>query len=158
MVDGAAVFPNAEIIMPRREWEHWIESGQAPAERTQTLKGIFQPYLERIRYVDDGDTVAEGVTVIALPGHTPGHCGFILDSEGERLLHVVDALHIQMQIAFPHISPIFDVQPDVSAKSRRMVLGRVADERMMILTYHLPFPGLGHVERDGAGFAWKPIG
>ncbi len=105
--DGAAVFPNAEIIMPQREWEHWLESGQAPAERTQLLKGIFQPYLERIRYVEDGDMVAEGVTVIALPGHTPGHCGFIIDSEGERLLHVVDALHIQMQIAFPHVSPIF---------------------------------------------------
>jgi len=157
-VEEAAVFPKAEIIMPKLEWDYCMESGQVDAERVETLRGVFQPYAGRIHYVVDGDTAAEGVTVIRLPGHTPGHCGFIIESEGEWFLHMVDALHLQMQIAFPDVSPVYDLQPDVSAKSRRMVLERIADEGMSALTYHLPFPSLGHVERDGAGFAWKPIG
>jgi len=65
---------------------------------------------------------------------------------------------LQTQITFSEVSPVFAFQPDVSAKSRHMVLERIADEGLTALTYHLPFPSLGHVERDGAGFAWKPIG
>lgn len=155
--DGAAVFPNAELIVPKREREYALESGNVPAERVQTLEDLFKPYTDRIRYVDDGETVAEGVTVVALPGHTPGHCGFMIESQGERLLDLVDALHLQMQIAYPDVSPVYDFQPDVSAQSRRKALERIADEDLMALTYHLPFPGLGRVERDGAGFIWKPV-
>jgi glyoxylase-like metal-dependent hydrolase (beta-lactamase superfamily II) len=156
-VDEKPVFTNAEIILPKLEWEYWIESEKASAERTQILKAVFQPYLGRIRYVDDGDTVAKGIMVVALPGHTPGHCGFLVESQGEQLLHMVDALHVQTQVAFPEVSAAFDVQPDVSDQSRRMVLERIADAGMMALTYHLPSLGLGRVERDGAGFIWKPV-
>jgi glyoxylase-like metal-dependent hydrolase (beta-lactamase superfamily II) len=155
--DGAAVFPDAQIHLPRLDWEHWIESGRAPAERTELLKGIFQPYQERLHTFENGDIVAEGVTVMHLPGHTPGHCGFMIESAGQRLLHMVDTLHFQTQVAFPDVSPFFDVQPELSPKTRRLVLEQLADEGILTLTYHLPFPGLGHVVRDTPTFAWKPI-
>ena len=155
--ENIPIFPNAQIYLPLLEWEHWIESGRAPAARTELLKGIFQPYLDRLHFFEDEDTVAEGVTVTHLPGHTPGHCGFMIESAGERLLHMVDTLHFQTQIAFPDVSPFFDIQPDSSPQTRRMVLERLADEGMTALTYHLPFPGLGHVVRDDVSFAWKPI-
>jgi glyoxylase-like metal-dependent hydrolase (beta-lactamase superfamily II) len=32
-----------------------------------------------------------------------------------------------------------------------------ADGHLMIHAYHLPFPGLGHVERRGTTFAWLPV-
>ncbi|MBI1278749.1 MAG: MBL fold metallo-hydrolase [Anaerolineaceae bacterium] len=157
--ENSPVFANAQIFLPRLEWEHWIESGRAPAERAEILKKIFQPYQERLHFIEDGDVAAEGVTVIALPGHTPGHCGFMIESAGERLLHMVDTLHFQTQIAFPDVSPFFDINPELSPKTRRMVLQRLADEALLALTYHLPFPGLGHVAqaKDSAGFIWKPI-
>jgi len=156
--EGVPVFPNAQIFMPRLEWEHWIESGRAPAARTELLKEIFQPYPERVHYFEDGDTLAKGITAIHLPGHTPGHCGFMIESAGKRLMHIVDTLHFQTQIAFPDVSPFFDIQPDISPKTRHMVLERLADENLLALTYHLPFPGLGHVLRDSTTFAWKPVG
>ncbi len=155
--ENTPVFPNAQIYLPRLEWEHWIESGRAPVERTELLKGIFQPYLECLHYFEDGDVVAEGVTALALPGHTPGHCGFMIESAGEHLLHIVDTLHFQTQVAFPEVSPFFDIQPDISPTTRRRVLERLADEGLMTLTYHLPFPGLGHVLRNDMSFTWKPI-
>ena len=64
---------------------------------------------------------------------------------------------MQTQVAFPEVSAAFDVQLDVSAKTRRMVLERIADEGMLALTYHLPLLGLGRVEHDGESFAWKPV-
>jgi glyoxylase-like metal-dependent hydrolase (beta-lactamase superfamily II) len=155
--DHRAIFPNAEIYLPRLEWEHWVESGRAPAERTEIVKGIFQPYSERIHDVNDGDRVAEGVTATALPGHTPGHCGFMIESSGERLLHMVDTLHHLPQVVFPEVSPVFDIQPDVSPVTRRRVLEQAAEEGLLTLAYHLRFPGIGHIIRNGETFAWQPI-
>lgn len=155
--DHQPMFPNAGIYLPRLEWEHWIESGRAPAERTEIVKSIFQPYSGRIYYVSDGDTVAEGVTVTALPGHTPGHCGFMIESSGEHLLHMVDTLHHLPQVAFPEVSPVFDIQPEVSPVTRRRVLEQAAEEGLLTLAYHLRFPGIGHIIRNGETFAWQPI-
>jgi hypothetical protein len=38
--------------------------------------------------------------------------------------------------------------------TRRAFLERCAGERALVSTYHLPFPGLGHVARAGAAFIW----
>jgi glyoxylase-like metal-dependent hydrolase (beta-lactamase superfamily II) len=154
--DGKAVFPNAKLIVPKLDWQHWVESGLDTPARMERRKPMLQPYLDRLQLVNDGDTIAEGVKVVLLTGHTPGHSGVLVESAGERLLHIVDAMHLQMQMAFPDVSPTFDLHPDVSAKTRRAILNRIADDHLLTLTYHLPFPSLGYAEHDGAGFVWKP--
>src|ERR1700731_94510 len=45
---------------------------------------------------------------------------------------------------------------DQGAKTRRAFLDRCASEKVMISTYHLPFPGVGHVVRTGRAFGWLP--
>ncbi len=42
--------------------------------------------------VSDGDRVAEGVTVLATPGHTKGHMAVLLEIGDKRLLVAGDAL------------------------------------------------------------------
>lgn len=155
--EAAAVFPNAMLVLPLGEKVHWLESGCAPAERTALIQQVFEPYADRIQYVSDGDTVAKGVTVVALPGHTPGHCGFMIESQGERLVHMVDTLHLHMQLPFPEVSPVYDLLPDLSPVTRRRLLDRAVDEDLLLLTYHLRFPGLGRVSRAGTGFQWNAV-
>ena len=41
--------------------------------------------------IEPGDEIAPGVTALAAPGHTPGHLAVEVASDGERLLHIVDA-------------------------------------------------------------------
>ena len=36
-------------------------------------------------------------------------------------------------------------------------LGWAADENLFIHAYHMPFPGLGRVERHGSAFRWSPV-
>ena len=40
--------------------------------------------------------------------------------------------------------------------SRRRLLGWAADENLLVHAYHMPFPGLGQVERYGRAFRWVP--
>lgn len=151
------MFPQAEVYICREEWAWWVESGSVPAERTALVKAALSPYGERLHYVSDGDVLAEGVTVLALPGHTPGHCGLMIESNGERLIDIVDAIHLVVQMKFPHVSPKFDTDPTLSAQTRRAILERIAAEGVLTLAYHLPFPSLGHVRQEEEGFAWMPV-
>jgi hypothetical protein len=41
-----------------------------------------------------------------------------------------------------------------AAKSRRQVLDMAATDKLQVLCYHIPFPGLGRVERNGSAFEW----
>lgn len=154
---GEAVFPKAQLLVPGDEWAYWLESGKAPAERMELIRAAFAQYDGRIRYFTDGEPLAMGITAIAMPGHTAGHSGLMIQSQNQRLLHLADTLHLTLQFALPDVSPKFDYQPEKSAKTRWEMLGRAADESLLTSAYHIPFPGLGYVERQDKGFAWKPI-
>jgi len=47
-----------------------------------------------------------------------------------------------------------DTDFDLALKSRRKVLNELAMSRALVFSYHLPWPGLGHVRKQGQGFEW----
>jgi hypothetical protein len=49
-----------------------------------------------------------------------------------------------------------DHDAERSVLSRSRLLGRGADENLLVHAYHMPFPGLGRVERHGSAFRWIP--
>lgn len=155
--DDSATFPNAQIYIARDEWAHWMESGKAPAARLELLKSIFALYEGRLHVYEHGQTLAPGITAQALPGHTPGHHGMLIQSNGKQALHFVDALHVIIQMAHPDLSPIYDVDPVLSAQSRRTMLERAANTHLLTFSYHLPFPGIGYIVRKGDAFAWEQV-
>ena len=50
----------------------------------------------------------------------------------------------------------FDIDKVAAAASRRAVLGQIADERIPMIGYHMPFPGIGYVDVKGDGFRYVP--
>jgi len=155
--DESLTFPNAQIYVARAEWTHWLESGKAPAHRVDLLKQVFGLYEGRVHFYESGDVLAPGITALGLPGHTPGHHGMLIESKGKRALHMVDALHVVIQMDYPDLSPTYDVDPILSAQTRRMIFSRIASEHLLSFSYHLPFPGLGYIVRKGDAFAWEEV-
>lgn len=155
--DETATFPNAQVYVAREDWAHWVESGKAPAERVALLKAVFGLYDGRLHFYESGQELAPGITMQSLAGHTPGHHGALFQSRGKIALHVVDALHVTIQMANPDLSPVYDVDPLLSAQTRRAMFARAADTRLLIFTYHLPFPGIGYIVRKGDAFAWEDV-
>lgn len=159
--DGTPTFPDARLVVWHTEWAHW----SAP----ETLAALNEGYAAMIRarllslegrmtLIDSAETeVAPGIRLLPLPGHTPGHVGLWLESEGERLLHLVDAVHFPLQLENLDWGPRFDSDSAQAAQTRRAIIGQAAREDLRVLTYHLPFPGLGRFQaRDGGRFAWVP--
>ncbi len=158
--DNAPNFPNARYACVQAEWDAWMSEealANLPEAFAERLQAMMLPLKDKFTLLEFGDVIAPGVTAIDAKGHTAGHTALLIESEGETLFHMVDTLHRQLQFQDPSWSIRFDSQPDISPITRRELLQRSADNGWLTLFYHLPFPGLGHVQVEADGFKWVPI-
>ena len=155
--DGKPVYSNALYVTAQAEWDEWTGRWAASTAATdQQNLARFTALRDRFKLVNGGDVIAPGVSVVDLNGHTLGHSGLLVQSGGDRLLHVVDILHQPFQFARSDWHFSFDSNPELAVATRRKTLQRCADEEVITLFYHLPFPGLGKVKVEDGSFVWIP--
>lgn len=157
---GALIYPNARYVFWQTEWDFWL-SEAAIAERGEEyiafVRAKLMPIQEKTTLISEETAIVPGISAVSLPGHTPGHMGLRLESAGEQLLHIADTAHVLMQMAHPDWSPRFDVDPALSAVTRRKVFQQAAEEKTLVIGFHFPFPGLGHIIPDGNAYQWLPV-
>ena len=145
--------------MPRR-WR----SGRHPGDHRQDDEHLpaaleaIRLFGDRLRPFESGEEVLPHVRAIDAAGHTPGHTAFVLESRCERLLCVGDTFYDSLQLSHPGWRTPWDHDAERSVLSRRRLLGWAADENLLVHAYHMPFPGLGRVDRHGSAFRWIPAG
>lgn len=165
--DGKTVFPNASVHAARADADYWLaDAALAAADEAsrpffQMARSAIGPYQAAGRFaVFDGDAeLVSGIRALAAPGHTPGHSGFMIESGEARLLVWGDIIHnAATQFENPEIAIEFDVDRKLAVDTRHKLLNRVVREKLLVAGMHLPFPGIGHVRREGKGsFEWIPV-
>ena len=157
MSDGAPTFPNARYVTGRAEYDFW--SKMDPGHRVGDLVAAnVTPLADKITFVEDGASVAPGITAMAAFGHTPGHMVYHLESGGRQLVLTADlANHYVWSFAHPEWIVSFDSDKEAATASRRKVLGMLAADRVPMIGYHMPFPAAGFVEPRGEGFRFVPV-
>jgi glyoxylase-like metal-dependent hydrolase (beta-lactamase superfamily II) len=156
--EGTPNFPNAEIYMAESELAFWT-SNPPGQKRERSIAGVRKhllPLRDRIRFVREGEAFLPGVEAWHTPGHTPGHMAFLF--EGGWCLPGDVAFHHPISYAFPEAQSAYDVDPVLGAQTRRRALDRLVADRLRIVGYHQPWPGLGRVERSGTAFRYLPGG
>lgn len=163
--DGKALFENAELWVPQVELDYWLSDEQqakvpeAQRDAFERARKAIAPYQQakRLRAFQWGDEVAPGVRAVDLSGHTPGHTGFDVQRNGERLLIWGDLVHVQdVQFDHPEITIAFDVD-QAAAKARRLAAFKdAADGGYRVAGMHMAFPGLGHVRAKDQAYEWLP--
>lgn len=158
--DGGLAFPNARYFMRREEWQFWTsEEGlaQLKPEAAARARRCLPPIRDRLTLIEQDEEILPGIQAVFAPGHTPGHIALLLESDGAQLLHLADAVHQPIQVVYPHWSPVFDMQHHISPVTRRNVLLRAAETGALVLAYHFPFPGLGHVTGANGAWSWQRL-
>ena len=156
--EGRLEFPNARFVTTQAEWDEWTARWSASdSPQDQKNLELFQSLKNRFYFASPGDEIAPGVSVVDLQGHTLGHSGLLIESGGDRLLHVVDLLHQPFQFANTDWHFAFDSDPELAVETRQRVLQQCADDGILTLFYHMPFPGLGRVSVENGLFQWNPI-
>lgn len=156
MTDGAPTFPNARYVTGRAEYDGWLATGDNRI--TQLMAKNVTPLAEKMSFVEDEAQIAPGITALACFGHTPGHMGYRLESDGAQMVLVGDlATHYVWSFARPDWAFGFDMDKDAASTSRRKVLDMLAADRIPMIGYHMPFPAAGFVETRGDGFRFVPV-
>ena len=160
--DGRAVFENAELAVAKTEWDFWYDDGilaGVPEDSRpffQMARNTTAPYSNRLRLIEGEAEVLPGISALPLPGHTPGHTGFMLNSGDASLLFWGDIIHMTgLQFAYPDWTIAFDMDPALTVKTRRQMMDRAAADNMLVTGMHIDFPGLGRVHRDGEAFGYQ---
>jgi glyoxylase-like metal-dependent hydrolase (beta-lactamase superfamily II) len=158
--DGQPTFPNASIYLAENDVAYWtdealLDSWAAVAIRV--ARANLLPLRERLIFIQDGEEFLPGVTAHFTPGHTAEHCCFEISAGTESLFLLGDlAHHAVLSLENPLLSFAADLDSATAAKTRTRVLSNLADERMRVLGYHFPWPGLGHLLKQGEGFRFVP--
>jgi len=160
--EGKAVFENAELAVSKTEWDFWYDDGilagvpEGNKPFFHMARNTTSPYRNRLKLIEGETEVAAGFTSLALPGHTPGHTGYMLNSGDESLLFWGDIIHLTgLQFTQPDTTIVYDMDPVQTAQTRRKLMDRAAADNLQVTGAHIDFPGLGRVHRDGDAYRYQ---
>lgn len=165
--NGKRVFPKATVMMKKADADFWL-SKEIAAKAPEEAKVFFTmaqdgaaPYIAAGKWkpFEGMDEIVPGIAPYAIPGHTPGHTGYMISSKGQSLLAWGDTAHVlAVQMPHPEIGIAFDSDGPMAIKTREDLLVKLAADKTMIAAAHMPFPGLGRVRKvdSGTGYDWVP--
>jgi glyoxylase-like metal-dependent hydrolase (beta-lactamase superfamily II) len=117
-------------------------------------KGVLTAYKDRLELTTVEKEIISEISLVDIPGHTPGHAGFRVDSGHESLLHLGDIMHLQnLQLINPNVLTIFDIDYETALTSRKRILDMVSADDNLCTSGHWLTPKFGHIERHGSGYA-----
>lgn len=159
--DGSLAFPNARLMIGRREFDEWNSGENIPpqrAENRELFMELIVPLADQFTYLEDGDEVCKGVTSEAAFGHSMGHLMYRLNSSGKSALVWGDvANHFIFSVGYPESPVGFDDDKEAAIATRKRVLDMVAQDGLLVVGHHMPFPSVGYVERSANGYRWIPL-
>jgi glyoxylase-like metal-dependent hydrolase (beta-lactamase superfamily II) len=158
---GKPTFPNARYVFGAAEFDFW-RRGEDVREARKFNRELFMkicgPLADRATFLKPGDEVAPGIHAVDAAGHSIGAMAYHIESEGKRLLVWADTcIHYVMSIQRPEWPIDVDDDKDKAVATRKRILDMVATDRLLVAGFHMPFPGLGHVESSAAGYRWTPV-
>ena len=158
--DGELAFPNAELMIGRHEFDVWKSGDDIPEQRAENREmflKVVAPLEGRFRFLEDGDEIASGIFAEAAFGHSPGHMMFRVKSAGKQALIWADvANHYVFSVGHPCSKVGFDDDKEMAIATRSRVLADMADSGALVVGHHMPFPGVGYVEKAHGIYRWVP--
>jgi glyoxylase-like metal-dependent hydrolase (beta-lactamase superfamily II) len=160
--DGKPHFPNAQIHITQADLEYWTDeaklSDAALGRYIGPIRGTLLPLRDRMIFLKDGQDVVPGVQALSTPGHTVGHTSFVISSQGSSIVYIGDLAHQPMlQMENPRAEFARDTDSKQGVTSRLRVFDMVASQRIPIIAYHFPWPGIGHVAKKGDHYRYVAI-
>ena len=158
--NGKLVFSQARYLMGKTEYEFWTleENLSKLSEGMGRFARKNLPAIqERVQLVEGGEEVVPGIQALESFGHTPGHLGLEIRSQGEVLLHLADVALHELHIEHPDWYAPVDMEPEQTIATRYQWMERAATSGAKVLFYHFDFPSIGYVLQDGDVWRWRPI-
>ena len=154
-------FPNATYMMGKAEWDYWIDPetvntiGDTRTTFAVGAKRRLALLEDNITFLHDGEEILPGIAARATFGQTPGHMAIQVGAGTESVMILGDCIG-NHHVAFEQPSWISGTDQDgtAGAATRVQLLDQLASEKMHVIGYHLPYPGIGRAEKRGDGYVF----
>ena len=159
---GKPVFAKARYVFGAAEFVFW-KRGEYVREARKFNRELFvkicDPLADRSTFIKPGDEVVPGIRSVDAAGHSPGLMAYHIESEGKQFLISADTFgHYVMSLQRPEwLLDVDDDKPKAVATRKRM-LDMIATDKLFIAGFHMPFPGIGWIDKTQTGYRWVPVG
>lgn len=161
--DGSLTFPKAEILVPQKEWDFWMDDAvmakapEAAQENFGLCRKVFGPLAEKLRHYDWGQEFLPGLTAVQANGHTPGMSAIHIASDNAEMMFVADITNNPLVfVRHPEWLAMFDMDPEATIATRKRILDKAAAEALRVSFYHAPFPATGYIAKNAGGYEFLP--
>jgi glyoxylase-like metal-dependent hydrolase (beta-lactamase superfamily II) len=161
--EGQVAFPNATLYVSAPERAYWLNDAEMAKVTDKTFftgaRAVIAAYGDKMQTFEVGAEVLPGILSIDENGHTPGHVGYLLETENNDVLFWGDITHFnRLQLAEPKVAVIFDVDPAQAIATREAILAWVAANNVSVAGAHIPYPGIGKLSLNQAGhYTFQPV-
>ncbi len=160
--DGKKAFASAELYIPKPEHDYWMSD--AAGGRATQARNVINGYKDKLHLFVPGDIentqeLLPGIRAVAAYGHTPGHSGYMLESDGSKLFIWGDLTHaMAIQMPYPEVTVAYDTNPEQAAESRQQLFKYLSKNDIQIAGMHIPFPAIGNIlKRKDGGYYFVPL-
>jgi glyoxylase-like metal-dependent hydrolase (beta-lactamase superfamily II) len=147
-------FPNARVYVDRADLE--APTMQKLLKRRTSIESRTLGVVQQAGLVDATDAPYElghGITLLPMPGETPGHQIVRVASAGQVLYCLGDLIHHVVEVLEPAWTCYWN-QKAQSIASRATLVGAALAENAILTATHIP--GFGRLVRTTSGARWIP--
>jgi len=157
---GNPVFSKARYVFGAAEFDFW-KRGENVREARKFNRELFVkiciPLADRSTFIKPGDDVVSGITAVDAAGHSPGLLAFHVESAGKRFMITADTCtQYVMAVQRPEWYFEMDDDKEKAVTTRKRILDMLANEKLFLASFHMPFPGIGFIEKGTGGYRWVP--
>ncbi|MCI0656078.1 MAG: MBL fold metallo-hydrolase, partial [Acidobacteria bacterium] len=145
--EAVPAFPNATYYVQKQEWEFATHANERT--RASYVPENFQPLFKEgvLKFLQGEQEVLPGVSVLPLPGHTPGLQGVLLRGGGVTALFPSDLIPTVAHLPIPYIMG-YDVLPLTTLETKKRVFPQALREGWRLLLVHEPATPIGILRED----------
>ena len=153
--DWLPAFPNAPCYVQKIEWEFATHTNERT--RASYRPENYQPLHQRglLRFLQGEEEVFPGISVLPVPGHTPGLQAVILRGGGKTLFFPTDLVPTAAHLPFPYIMG-YDVLPLTTLETKKRVLPRALREGWKLCLVHEPVAPFGVLREERGRIVFVP--
>jgi glyoxylase-like metal-dependent hydrolase (beta-lactamase superfamily II) len=166
MDQGEPVFKNAVYYLPEIEHNFWMsqkpdfsksKNPASPLDSIRLARKIVNAIADKLHLFPFGTTLFDCVRCEQADGHTPGHPLLTVFSGEKYLTHIVDIVHTPLLLSHPEWGTQWDTDFERGVHTRQRILRELSLSKLLVMSCHLPWPGLGYIVPEKTGYRWAPF-
>ena len=144
--DGKPFFPKAKLWAHQADVDLFLGDDSPDETSFKVMLGVdstkerMAPVHDQIQTWTSDCTVAPGIDLRWLPGHTPGSSITVVSSGDERAMILGDVIHCPLELVDDEFAIMADIDPAMAKRSKAIVRDEIEGKNVHVSSSH--FPGL----------------